>query len=241
MGGAKPPRRAPASTQRRRATKPTAVATLAFIPSAYTSPAGVLARQRPGRAQALSGTPGVVAETAHQRHFCKRSAEVRALLAISAPTGAPSSECWLGRVLAGLPEVQDRVVTRRACMVHAWLVVCTRSGSRRRSSFRPRFAASPAHPGGCPTCAGHAAAVRPALRGHAGLWAGLAAKPAHWYERRWAWTVSCSTLRPPPGVGWGGVARGARDAHKVVSARARRRRRRRRRAAPPQAAPSRPP
>ena len=143
-----------------------------------TSPAGVLARQRPGRAQALSGTPGVVAETAHQRHFRKRSAEVRALLAISAPTGAPSSECWLGRVLAGLPEVQDRVVTRRACMVHAWLVVCTRSGSRRRSSFRPLFAASPAHPGGCPMCAGCAAAVRPALRGHAGLWAGLAAKPA---------------------------------------------------------------
>jgi hypothetical protein len=154
------------------------VATLAFIPSAYTSPAGVLARQRPGRAQALSGTPGVVAETAHQRHFRKRSAEVRALLAISAPTGAPSSEFWLDRVLAGLPEVQERVVTRRACMVHAWLVVCTRSGSRRRSSFRPRFAASPAHPGGCPTCAGRAAAVRPALRGHAGLWAGLAAKPA---------------------------------------------------------------
>jgi hypothetical protein len=27
-------------------------------------------------------------------------------------------------------------------------------------------------------CAGRAAAVRPALRGHAGLWAGLAAKPA---------------------------------------------------------------
>ena len=178
VGGAKPPRRAPASTQRRRATKPTAVATLAFIPSAYTSPAGVLARQRPGRAQALSGTPGVVAETAHQRHFRKRSAEVRALLAISAPTGAPSSEFRLDRVLAGLPEVQERVVTRRACMVHAWLVVCTRSGSRRRSSFRPRFAASPAHPGGCPMCAGHAAAVRPALRGHAGLWAGLAAKPA---------------------------------------------------------------
>jgi hypothetical protein len=154
------------------------VATLAFIPSAYTSPAGVLARQRPGRAQALSGTPGVVAETAHQRHFRKRSAEVRALLAISAPTGAPSSEFRLDRVLAGLPEVQDRVVTRRACMVHAWLVVCTRTGSRRRSSFRPRFAASPAHPGGCPMCAGRAAAVRPALRGHAGLWAGLAAKPA---------------------------------------------------------------
>ena len=99
-------------------------------------------------------------------------------MAISAPTGAPSSEFRLDRVLAGLPEVQDRVVTRRACMVHAWLVVCTRSGSRRRSSFRPRFAASPAHPGGCPTCAGRAAAVRPALRGHAGLWAGLAAKPA---------------------------------------------------------------
>jgi hypothetical protein len=63
-------------------------------------------------------------------------------------------------------------------MVHAWLVVCTRSGSRRRSSFRLRCAASPAHPGGCPTCAGRTAAVRPALRGHAGLWAGLAAKPA---------------------------------------------------------------
>ena len=99
-------------------------------------------------------------------------------MAISAPTGAPSSEFWLDRVLAGLPKVQERVVTRRACMVHAWLVVCTRTGSRRRSSFRPRFAASPAHPGGCPTCAGRAAAVRPALRGHAGLWAGLAAKPA---------------------------------------------------------------
>ena len=99
-------------------------------------------------------------------------------MAISAPTGAPSSEFWLDRVLAGLPKVQERVVTRRACMVHAWLVVCTRTGSRRRSSFRPRFAASPAHPGGCPMCAGRAAAVRPALRGHAGLWAGLAAKPA---------------------------------------------------------------
>ena len=72
--------RAPASTQRRRATKPTAVATLAFIPSAYTSPAGVLARQRPGRAQTLSGTPGVVAETAHQRHFCKRSVPWRGCL-----------------------------------------------------------------------------------------------------------------------------------------------------------------
>jgi len=46
-------------TQRRRATKPTTVATLAFIPSPYTSPAGVLARQRSGSAQGLGGTPGV--------------------------------------------------------------------------------------------------------------------------------------------------------------------------------------
>ena len=41
------------------ATKPTTVATLAFIPLPYTSPAGVLARQRSGSAQGLGGTPGV--------------------------------------------------------------------------------------------------------------------------------------------------------------------------------------
>jgi hypothetical protein len=125
-------------------------------------------------------------------------------LAISAPTGAPSSEFRLDRVLAGLPEVQDRVVTQRACMVHAWLVVCTRSGSRRRSSFRPLFAASPAHPGGCPTCAGRAAAVRPALRGHAGLWAGLAAKPAPF--------VSDTVVAPARGGAIAGLRGGVREA-----------------------------
>ena len=41
------------------------------------------------------------------------SPRLATLLAISAPTGAPSSEFRLDRVLAGLPEVKDRVVTQR--------------------------------------------------------------------------------------------------------------------------------
>ena len=40
---------------------------LSYLQHTPRPPAGVLARQRPGRAQALGGTPGVVAEAAHQQ------------------------------------------------------------------------------------------------------------------------------------------------------------------------------
>ena len=122
------------------------------------------------------------------------SPRLATLLAISAPTGAPSSEFRLDRVLAGLPEVKDRVVTQRL----------NRSRLARgvHSIGQPaafKLSASVC----CVTCASRGlphvcwapAAVRPALRGHAGLWAGLAAKPAPFV---WA------TLDLPASLGEGG-------------------------------------